>query len=250
MKADRKSPNEAASSSHRSNEDLYQASARSIAAIASGIVDRIRSRVSSASGASTPPGTTQAGWIRLPPSHSMICCPNRRTPTPSRARPGFAWATPMMLRFAGSASKPKRRSGEDRWKKLSALDWTIWARFISRRRSAPVGGGSTARISSHALDDAIRWLTGQIPQMRAMIEGISWIGRPWTIRSKPRNWVTWNWASVTSPASSRWIVILLCPSIRVIGSMTIWLLMGSPQRPKRAPVVSGVRPSIRSTSAR
>ena len=105
----------------------------------------------------------------------------------------------MMLRVAGSASKPNRRSGDERWKKLSAFDWTIWARFITRRRSAPVGGGSTARISSHAFDEAIRWLTGQMPQMRAMIEGISWIGRPWTIRSKPRNWVTWNWASATSP---------------------------------------------------
>ena len=67
-----------------------------------------------------------------------------------------------------------------------------------------------------------------MPQMRAMIDGISWIGRPWTIRSKPRNWVTWNWASATSPASSRWMVILLWPSIRVIGSMTIWLLMTPP----------------------
>ena len=145
----------------------------------------------------------------------------------------------MMLRFAGSASKPNRRSGDERWKKLSAFDWTIWARFITRRRSAPVGGGSTARISSHALDEAIRWLTGQIPQMRAMIEGISWIGRPWTIRSKPRNWVTWNWASATSPASSRWIVILrvaLDPGDRVDDDL---VAHGLPQRPKRAPV--GVR---------
>ena len=100
-----------------------------------------------------------------------------------------------MLRLAGSASKPNSRSGDDRWKKLSAFDWTIWARFITRRRSAPVGGGSTARISSQALDEAIRWLTGQMPQMRAMIDGISWNGRPWQIRSKPRNCVTWNWAS-------------------------------------------------------
>ena len=120
---------------------------------------------------------------------------------------------------------------------------------MTRRRSTPVGGGSTARISSHALADAMRWLTGQIPQMRAMIEGISWTGRPWTMRSKPRNWVTWNWASATSPASSRWMVILACPSIRVTGSMTILLVMVVPQRPKRAPWVSGVRPSMRSTSA-
>ena len=31
----------------------------------------------------------------------------------------------------------------------------------------------TARISSHALADEIRWLTGQIPQIRAISEGIS-----------------------------------------------------------------------------
>ena len=132
----------------------------------------------------------------------------------------------MMLRIFGSASKPKSRSGDDRWKKLSAFDWTIWARFMIRRRSAPVGGGSTAMIWSTALADAIRWLTGQMPQMRAMIEGISWTGRPCTIRSKPRNWVTWNWASRTSPASSRWMVILEWPSIRVTGSMTIRLPAG------------------------
>jgi hypothetical protein len=56
MKAERKSPNEAASSSQSRSDDLYQVSARSIAAIASGMVDRIRSRVSADSGASTPPG--------------------------------------------------------------------------------------------------------------------------------------------------------------------------------------------------
>ena len=128
---------------------------------------------------------------------------------------------PMMLRRAGSASKPNSRSGDERWKKLSAFDCTIWARFITRRRSAPAGGGSTARISSHALADAIRWLTGQIPQIRAMIEGISWTGRPCTMRSKPRNWVTWKWASATSPSSSSWMVIFEWPSIRVTGSMTM-----------------------------
>ena len=28
-------------------------------------------------------------------------------------------------------------------------------------------------IASHALDDASRWLTGQMPQIREVIEGIS-----------------------------------------------------------------------------
>ena len=35
----------------------------------------------------------------------------------------------------------------------------------------------TARIASQALADAIRWLTGQMPQMRAISEGIS-VERP------------------------------------------------------------------------
>src|SRR5918993_1749760 len=41
------------------------------------------------------------------------------------------------------------------------------------------------------------------------------------MRSKPRNWVTWNRAPATWPSSPSWMVILACPSIRVTGSMTI-----------------------------
>ena len=115
---------------------------------------------------------------------------------------------PIRFRPAGSASKPNSRSGAERWKKLSAFDCTTWARFITRRRSAPAGGGCTARISSHALAEATRWLTGQIPQIRAMIEGISCTGRPCTIRSNPRNWVTWKCASATCPVSSSRMVMI------------------------------------------
>ena len=147
---------------------------------------------------------------------------------PSLASPGFWRATPRMLRTAGSASNPKSRSGDERWKNDSAFDWTIWPRLMIRRRSCPVGGGSTARMSSTALADAIRWLTGQIPQIRAMRAGISWTGRPWVMRSKPRNWVTWNRASTTSPRSSSWIVILEWPSIRVTGSIVMVRLMSMP----------------------
>ena len=52
------------------------------------------------------------------------------------------------------------------------------------------------------------WLTGQIPQILAISEGISCSIRPWLMRSNPRNWVTWKWASATFPASSSWMVIL------------------------------------------
>ena len=248
MNAERKLPKLAASSSQRSMSVLYQAMARSVAAIASGTPARIRSRTSAVSWNATPPGTMPVGWIRLPPSHSMICWPHLRSPIPSRASCGFLRATPTMLRIAGSASNPNSRSGELRWKNESALLWTIWPRLITRRRSAPVGVGSTAMMSSTALDEAIRWLTGQMPQMRAISAGISWTGRPWVIRSKPRNWVTWNLASTTSPRSSSWMVILEWPSIRVTGSIVIVWLMGLPQRPNRAPARSGVRPDSRSSS--
>ncbi len=249
MNADRKLPKVAASSSQRIMSVLYQAIARSVAAIASGTPARIRSRISGVSWKATPPGTMPSGWMRLPPSHSMICWPHLRRPMPSLASPGLAWATPRMLRFAGSPSNPNNRSGDERWKNDRALLWTIWPRFMIRRRSAPVGVGSTAMMSSTALAEAIRWLTGQMPQMRAIRAGISWTGRPWVIRSKPRNWVTWKWASTTSPRSSSWMVILEWPSIRVTGSIVmVWLIDGSRQRPNRAPTTSGVRPDSRSSS--
>ena len=41
----------------------------------------------------------------------MICWPNRRTPTPSRASCGFAWATPMMLRFGGIGVEAEQQVG-------------------------------------------------------------------------------------------------------------------------------------------
>ena len=67
----------------------------------------------------------------------------------------------------------------------------------------------------------MRWLTGQIPQMRAMSEGISVIGRPSTNFSNPRNWVTWNRASFTRPSSPSRMVIFAWPSMRVTGSMVM-----------------------------
>jgi len=56
---------------------------------------------------------------------------------------------------------------------LRACDWRICARFIIRRSFIAVSGIFTAMISSHALAEAIRCETGQIPQMRAISDGIS-----------------------------------------------------------------------------
>ncbi len=60
-----------------------------------------------------------------------------------------------------------------------------------RRSRTAFSGMRTARMASQALAEAIRWLTGQMPQMRAISEGISEKGRPSQNFSKPRNWVTW-----------------------------------------------------------
>jgi hypothetical protein len=46
-------------------------------------------------------------------------------------------------------------SGEERWKKLTARECTIWARFMTRRSFKAASGGVTARISSHAFADAM-----------------------------------------------------------------------------------------------
>ena len=54
-------------------------------------------------------------------------------------------------------------------------------------------------MRSPALAEASRWLTGQMPQIRAVMPAISQSGRPSQNFSKPRNSVTWNRASVTWP---------------------------------------------------
>ncbi len=46
-------------------------------------------RFSSLSASLTPPGTTQVGWIFLPPRVSMICWPICRSRMPSLASAGF-----------------------------------------------------------------------------------------------------------------------------------------------------------------
>ena len=81
--------------------------------------------------------------------------------------------TPSTLRLAGSESMPSSRSGEERWKKLSACDCTNCPQCSSSRSIAAAAGISTAMIASHAFTEASRWLTGQMPQMRAVMPGIS-----------------------------------------------------------------------------
>ena len=68
---------------------------------------------------------------------------------------------------------PSSRSGAERWKNERACDWTNCAQWSSSRSLAAASGMRTAMIASQALDEASRWLTGQMPQMREVIDGIS-----------------------------------------------------------------------------
>ena len=68
---------------------------------------------------------------------------------------------------------PSSRSGELRWKKLRACDWINCPKLMTRRNIAAAPGIATAIRSSHALAEASRWLIGQMPQVRAVSDGIS-----------------------------------------------------------------------------
>ena len=165
--------NEAISSGKESSVCFHSPSACLTIALAAGSSARVFSRACASSGALTPPGTVHEGWMRSLPSRSITCWPNLRRAIPSRSRSGCSSSRPATLRLAGSESMPSSRSGAERWKKDSAWLCTNWAQWISSRSFTAADGIRTAMISSHALDEASRWLTGQMPQMRAVIDGIS-----------------------------------------------------------------------------
>ena len=95
----------------------------------------------------------------------------------------------------------------------------------------------TASSLSPVLAAASRWLTGQMPQIRAVMAAISGKGLPSQKRSKPRNSTTWNRAVSTAPVPSRWMEILAWPSMRVTGSIVIvrWLALVALVVPSRVP---------------
>jgi len=92
---------------------------------------------------------------------------------------------------------------------------------MTSRSFAAVGVRVTPRMASHALAEARWWLTGQIPQMRGVITGISRKSRPFEKTSNPRYWVTWKRTLSTAPSSVRSTVIFPWPSMRVTGFTTM-----------------------------
>ena len=67
----------------------------------------------------------------------------------------------------------KQKIGRRKIEEAQRMGLHELAQCSSSRESCGRWGMRTAMIASHALDDASRWLTGQIPQMRAVIPGIS-----------------------------------------------------------------------------
>ena len=176
----------------------------------------------------TPPGRAKLGWMRRPPTKRIISWPNFLKATALSANWGFAWIKPTTLRIAGSASKPKRKSGPASSKKCIPWLWIIWPlciKFLSRDAGR---GGVTPKIWSAALAEAKWWLTGQIPQMRGVISGISKTMRPSQNFSNPRNSLICKYAWSTFPVSFKLIVILAWPSILVTGSIVIFCVAINP----------------------
>ncbi len=132
-----------------------------------------------------------------------------------------------MLRLAGSASKPSSRSGEDRWKKLSACDCMICARFIIRRSFSAVGGIVTDSRWSQALvgrqEVAHRADAAGARRQRRHLA----VGPPFAELLEAAELREVEARVRTSPASSSCRVIRAWPSMRVTGSMVTVRLMVS-----------------------
>ena len=151
---------------------------------------RSPSRFSAVSAVFTPPGMANVGWILLPVTDSMMVWPYFLSLTAFSASSGLAFTSPTTLRSAGSESHPRMMSGPASSKKCMACDWMTWPMWMSSLRSFAVLGIFTPRISSHVLAAARWWLTGQIPQIRGVMTGISGKNLPSENFSNPLNWST------------------------------------------------------------
>ncbi len=130
--------------------------------------------VSASSGAFTPPGTVQDGCTRSLASPSITCWPNLRSAMPSRASSGMLLehADHVALGGIGIHAQQQVRRGEmEEAERVRLHELPAVQQLAQLARRSP--GICTAMMASQALTDASRWLTGQMPQMRAVIEGIS-----------------------------------------------------------------------------
>ena len=128
-------------------------------------------------------------------------------------------ATPKILRLTDHCPSPKKNP---RWQMKKTQ--SVWRNMLSQMDQAPQNISCIwwrdPQIISQALALATEWLTGQMPQMRGVIAGIS-VKYRLAKFSNPRNSLTWNCASRL--ASLLNIIVILWPSMRVTGPIKIVL---------------------------
>ena len=116
--------------------------------------------------------STTDGCARRP-GLSITCCPNLRRAMPSRAISGCPRSGRRCC-GARDRSRSPAAGRAPRGGRSSARATARTARNASVRAAGrPVSGMRTAMIASQAFAEASRWLTGQMPQIRAVIDGIS-----------------------------------------------------------------------------
>jgi len=87
---------------------------------------------------STPPGAPQAGWMRLPPTSSMMPLPELAQADAAAGEIEVVFDEAEEIPLLGRESMPSSRSGAERWKKAQRVRLQHW------RRSSPGGAASRA----------------------------------------------------------------------------------------------------------
>ena len=103
----------------------------------------------------------------------MSSWPNLRRPMPARASSGFVFDQAEDVAAGGVAIETEQEVGRGEVEEAERVALHELRAVDSSRSMTAVGGGATAMMASQALAEASRWLTGQMPQMRAVMAGIS-----------------------------------------------------------------------------
>ncbi len=121
---------------------------------------------------------------------------------------------------------------------------------MMRRSFSAVGGIRTASSSSHALAEAMRWLTGQMPQMRAISDGHL---RKWAALAEFFKAAELRDMKTRIGHAARFIQMqrdLRVASMRVTGSIVIVFVAAIAHAPKRVIALnSGCLPSSSAVTA-
>ena len=150
----------------------------------------------------------------------MICWPNRRSWMPARPSSGIDLhhAENIALRFVGIHAQQQIGRGQIEKTQRVRLDHL---RQVQQSAAAwlPWAGSPWPWIASQALADAIRWLTGQMPQMRAIRTAFRRTAAPRRTSQTREPGSRENMLLPLRPAPLVFSVILPWPSRRVTGSI-------------------------------